>query len=172
LPIASHPRGAGDTMPSKDRLKVLSQSDLFRSLSQEEMEEWSRHSEPKTFKPGQLILNKGEKNDTLFMLASGKVECFLPEQERAKGVRRFSKVRLNTLGPGESFGVYSLIDKQEASCSVMAIEETETLSISRERFEQLVQINQRIGNAVYRNLLNLLVKRLREKDKELDLFLA
>jgi CRP/FNR family cyclic AMP-dependent transcriptional regulator len=164
--------GAGDTMSSKDPLKVLSHSDLFLSLSQEELEEWVRHSESKKFKPGQMILNKGEKNDTLYMVVTGKVECFLPEQEKAKGVRRFSKVRLNTLGPGESLGVYSLIDKQEASCSVMALEETATLSISRERFEQLVQMNQRIGKAVYRNLLNLLVKRLREKDKELDLFLA
>jgi CRP/FNR family cyclic AMP-dependent transcriptional regulator len=159
-------------MSSKDRLKVLSQSDLFRSLSQEEMEEWSRHSEAKKFKPGQLILNEGEKNDTLYVLVTGKVECFLPERGKMKDVRRFSKVRLNTLGPGESFGLYSLIDKQEASCSVMAIEETETLSISRERFEQLARASQRIGKVVYRNLLNLLVKRLREKDEELDLFLA
>jgi CRP/FNR family cyclic AMP-dependent transcriptional regulator len=159
-------------MFSKDRLKALSDSDLFRSLSQEEIEEWARHSEPKKFRPGQLILNKGEKNDTLYMLVTGKVECFLPEQEIAQDVRRFSKVRLNTLGAGESFGVYSLVDKQEASCSVMAIEETEVLSISRDRFEQLVRTNQRIGKAVYRNLLTLLVKRLREKDKELDLFLA
>jgi CRP-like cAMP-binding protein len=136
------------------------------------MEEWTRHSESKKFKQGQLILNKGERNDTLYMLVTGKVECFLPEREQAKDVRRFSKVRLSTLGPGQSFGVYSLIDKEEASCSVMAIEETEALSISRERFEQLVQMNQRIGKAVYRNLLTLLVKRLREKDKELDLFLA
>ncbi len=172
MQIASHPTGAGDAMSIKDRLKALSHSDLFRSLSEEEMEEWARHSEPKKFKPGQLILNKGEKNDTLYMLVSGKVECFIPEQEKAKDIRRFSKVRLSTLGHGESFGIYSLIDKQEASCSVTAIEETETLTISRERFEQLVQMNQHIGKAVYRNLLNLLVKRLREKDKELDLFLA
>jgi CRP/FNR family cyclic AMP-dependent transcriptional regulator len=159
-------------MFGKDCLKVLSQSEIFKGLSAEELEAVARRSKLEKFDAGQVALSKGKKNDTLYILMAGKVECFLPEQEKEKGVRRFSRVRLNTLETGQSFGVYSLIDKQEASCSVLALEETETLSISGEQFEQLVQINHRIGKTVYHNLLTLFVKRLREKDQELDLFVA
>lgn len=118
---------------------------------------------------GKPLVTEGEPVDNLYVICEGRVEFFLPEQ----GVRgqRASRVKLNVLGSGRCFGEYSLIDDKPSSASAQTLVPTRLCVIPRDEFRRILEENNRIGRIVYRNLLQMLVARLRAKDQDLDEFL-
>lgn len=76
---------------------------------------------------------------------------------------------MNTLQPGDCFGEYSLVDAQPASASVVALDPSVLLTLSRTTFDQLAATHDKLAKMIYRNLLGILIRRLRQKDQELDL---
>ncbi len=114
---------------------------------------------------GTVIINERETLDTLYVLLSGTVEVFLPESES-----RFSPVKLDEMGAGEVCGEYGFIDSQPASASIRAIEPVEMYGISFETLHKFLDRHHSVAAIVYKNLLAILVKRLRASNAELDLF--
>jgi len=114
---------------------------------------------------GTIIVNEGEALDRLFVVLSGKVEVYLPESES-----RFSSVRLTTMGPGDCFGEYGFVDRQPASASIRSIEPVELYGIPFQTLHKFLDSHHSVAAIVYKNLLAILVKRLRASNAELDLF--
>ncbi len=100
-------------------------------------------------------------------MLKGELEVYLPQHGDAE---RMSKISLNRLSPGDIIGEYSLIDSNPASASVCAFTEAVALKITKMSFEDLVKTSNRIGKFIYKNLLMMTIQRLREKDRELDMF--
>ena len=102
-----------------------------------------------------------------------------PEEELQRAIKNHpgrkysSRVRLDfyILKEGDSFGEYSLIEKRPASASVVGVQPGDVLRLDRDSFEE-VMLNDRIGKTVYKNLLRILIRRLRQKEAELDLVLV
>jgi CRP-like cAMP-binding protein len=76
---------------------------------------------------------------------------------------------LNTMGHGECFGEYSMLDDMPASASVVATEAGKALRIDQARFKNFLASEDRIGRLVYRNMLKLLVERLKLREGARDL---
>ena len=158
-------------MITNEMLGILSNTEVFKGLSGHDYEQLCEHSELESFEKNETIIQKGEINDALYVVLKGHLEAILPRGMPGQHERRFSAVRLSTMTPGDSFGEYSLIDRKPASCSVIAIEACELLKITRADFENTVNASDHLGRMIYRNLLQLLIRRLRDKDKELDVVL-
>jgi CRP-like cAMP-binding protein len=152
-------------------LDVLSKTEVFNGLSEHDYEQLCEHSESKSFEKNETIIQEGEINDALYVVLKGHLEAVLPKGLPGQPEKRFSSVRLSTMTPGDSFGEYSLIDRRPASCSVIAIQASELLKITRADFENTVNASDYIGKVIYHNLLQLLIRRLRDKDRELDMIL-
>ena len=152
-------------------LDILSKTEVFKGLSGHDYEQLCEHSELESFEKNETIIKEGQINDALYVVLKGHLEAILPRGLPGQPERRFSAVRLGTMTPGDSFGEYSLIDRRLASCSVIAIEPSEVLKITRADFERTVSASDHVGRIIYRNLVQLLIRRLRAKDKELDLVL-
>ena len=148
---------------------IISRTNVFKGLTKSEFEIVSNHSAVINCKQNDIIVKENQTTVALYLILSGKVEIFLPMQST---VKRFSPIKLNVLSQGNFFGEYSLIDTEPASASVQALEPSILFKITKDDFEKLVASNDRIGKIIYSNLLKELIKRVRSKDKELDLFLA
>jgi CRP-like cAMP-binding protein len=114
---------------------------------------------------GTVIVNEGDRLHQLFILLSGRIEVFLP-----RGERRVSEVKLTELGPGDCFGEYAFVDRQPASATIRANEDCEVYSIAHDTLKEFLDTHHSVASVIYRNLLRILVGRLRASNAELDLF--
>jgi len=145
-------------------LTSLQQSKIFAGLELQRLETIWRRGRTAEFSPGDLVIEEGRPNDHLFVVLRGELEVFLP-----KTAARLTRISIARVGPGDSIGEYSFLDDQPTSASVSAKAETEVFKISQAEFEQTLNSDSATGQVVYRNLLRLLVGRLRTENQLLDL---
>ena len=145
---------------------LLSQSPLFQGLSKEHFAKILKLCKVQKYKTGQTIIEENSVGKGLYMLAKGSVEVFLPESH-AKGSRG-SKMHLNTLKQGSFFGEYSLIDEQKSTANIEALSPVRIYFLPAIDFDLLVEEDDLIGKLLYRNILSILVERLKLKDQQVD----
>ena len=74
------------------------------------------------------------------------------------------EIILAWLGPGEFFGEMGLIDGSPRSASVVAVEPCELLAIGKAEFQRCIQENFQVAQ----KLMQILVRRLREADRNIE----
>jgi CRP-like cAMP-binding protein len=155
-------------MFENEAIEILSDTPLFEGLNHGDVRQVLGICKLEVFRHDQVVLEEGDIGNALYIVISGELEVFLPEH--GEDTERFSKILLNTMQAGDVGGEYSLVDENSVSATVAAVEETVLFKITRAAFEDLVNASDRIGKVIYRNLLMSAIRRLREKDKELDMF--
>jgi CRP-like cAMP-binding protein len=123
-------------------------------------------AEHKHVSPGEILIDEGEPNEYLHLVVSGRLRVMLPANES-----RFRAVHIAELEVGAITGEYSAFDHRNASARVTAVEETELLSQRASDFVAALEADPGAAKYIYRNLLELLIERLRAKDQEVDLIL-
>jgi CRP-like cAMP-binding protein len=118
--------------------------------------ELARFARSESFAPGEAIVRMGEPGSTLYVIRTGRVNVV---REQASG----NSMILAMFGPGEFFGELSIFDGERRSASVVAIEQTETVTLSRFDIVRVVSHNPQIGLS----LLKALSARLRATDARL-----
>jgi CRP-like cAMP-binding protein len=149
--------------------QILGSSVVFQNLLPGDLDHIIANGLLVEAKADELVLSERARGPGLYVVLEGLVEVFLPE-ESASGARRPSRVRLNTLGPGRCLGEYSLIDEHATSAAARAETAARLFFLSREEFRRVAEGDPRVGKVIYLNLLRFLVKRLRAKDEDLDVF--
>jgi CRP/FNR family cyclic AMP-dependent transcriptional regulator len=120
------------------------------------LRELARFARSETFAPGEAIVRMGEPGSTLYVIRTGRVNVV---REQASG----NSVILAMFGPGEFFGELSIFDGERRSASVIAVEQTETVTLGRFDIVRVVSHNPQIGLS----LLKSLSARLRATDARL-----
>lgn len=151
-------------------VEILLHVEVFAGLTRDDLKVISKECERVHFTEGETMIEMGKPSPAFYVLTKGLVKVILPERIEGVKERRASEVILNTLKEGDCFGEYSLIEKRPGSASVIGLQAGEVLKLEKSRFEDLM-MNDRIGKTVYRNLLRILIRRLRKKEEELDLVL-
>ncbi len=105
----------------------------------------------KTFRSGEELLREGAPNNNAFLITKGKVEI-------RTGTYTSNPNVVARLGKGEVIGEMSLFDDQTPMASAIAVEETETIVLSKGEFKRRLQGM----DPVMRSVLGVLIKRLRE----------
>jgi CRP-like cAMP-binding protein len=85
------------------------------------------HLERASFAAGETIFAQGDAGTTMYVVVDGDVEVSYDEERAVR------------LGPGESFGEMSLIDKRPRSATVTAVTDVTLAPISQGTFLILVQ---------------------------------
>lgn len=114
---------------------------------------------------GQAIITEGKANKALYLVMEGSVDVRISD---SMGM----SMDLATHGPGMMIGEYSFIDGLPAAASAVATSDSVLFMIGHDRLNTMLEKYDRIGRVVYRNLLAVLVERLRASNAELDLFCA
>lgn len=150
--------------------EVLSRTAIFNGLDSVQKTILAHTCHLKKYAFGEKIIQEGEPGNGLYIIVAGKLKVFLPEISEQREEERLSQVKLNTLGAGNCFGEYSLLDGHNVSATIEALEKTSILKIEKNDFQKIMDDDPYIARTIYYNLARLYVSRLRKYDQELDQF--
>ncbi len=123
---------------------------IFSQLEKSDLERMARVVVQRKYAKGDSIVNAGEQAVAFYVIVDGRVEI-------RKGDRTF-----NALGPGEAFGEMALLDGYPRATTVVAVEDTECLVMTRWDFTAELRTNPTIALA----MLPILSKRIRKLEGE------
>jgi CRP-like cAMP-binding protein len=113
---------------ASDVESALRNAPLFASLSEQEMHALCGRVSKRRFRRGELLFNEGDPCSGLYLVVSGKVRIFKLSPAGREQV-------LAVEGPGSSFAELPVFDGGKYPASASALEDTETLFISRKDFQ-------------------------------------
>ena len=119
------------------------------ALEERELRELSAHATAQTFPKNTVIVNEGDRSTSIFIIMSGRVKVFLHGKDGREVV-------LNVHGPGEYFGEM-VLDEGPRSASVMTLESSKFLIISKSDFSRFLSANPDFAM----KLINRLMRRVR-----------
>ena len=138
------------------KIDLLKSVSLFWDLDKLELGYISDKMVSKSFDNGNLIFLEESEGENLFFVVEGSVK-----------ITRLSKdgreVILAMLNAGDFFGEMSLLDGESRSANVIALENTEVLSLNRDHF--LVVLHEYPKIAI--QLLKEMTSRLRKSDRQI-----
>lgn len=128
---------------------------IFKFLRDEEHQQLLQSCERRSYKPGELLIQEGQKQTALYVIVKGEVKV----QREHEGFA----IELSRAGPGEIFGDMSFIEGQAASASVLAgDEEVLAFVITHQHIATLTSQNPGLAARFYQSLAEILSRRLRE----------
>jgi CRP/FNR family cyclic AMP-dependent transcriptional regulator len=110
----------------------------------------------KPYPKNSIVMAAGDPADALYIVISGRLKVMMSDKEGRE-------IILAILRQGEVFGEMGLIDQAPRSATVVAMESSELLTITRTDFTKCLQKNFDLTMNVIRGL----AKRLREADKQI-----
>jgi CRP/FNR family transcriptional regulator, cyclic AMP receptor protein len=126
------------------------------SLPEPHLKALAQHGTVKAYPKNAILVNEGDRSDSLYVILSGKVKVYLADEEGKEMV-------LNTQGPGEYFGEI-MLDEGPRSASVMTLEPSKFSIVSREQFNQFLAQNPEVSLELVRSL----IRRVRELTKKVS----
>ncbi len=108
---------------------ALAHISLFEKLDAEELTQLETIVKRRMFGAGTVVFFENDLSDSMYVILSGSTKVYTKVEDGMEKI-------LGTLGKGEVFGEYSLIDGHPRSASVETLEPTEVLSISHKDFRQ------------------------------------
>ena len=113
---------------------------IFAPLSDEETDKLAHGSKSRIFAPGEPIVRMGQEGNSMFVIVRGSVRVQIPEN----GIQR----TVNQLKENDFFGEMSLLTGQPRSATVVAVEETEVLQISKSALKPIFENNPELVRSI------------------------
>lgn len=140
---------------------MLEKVALFANLSDVEISSLERRAATKTYPKNTILVSEGDHTDSLFVIQSGKVKAYVADEEGKELI-------LNTHGPSEYFGEIALLDDAPRSASIMTLEDTRCMVISKRDFHECLAQHPSIALTLLQHLSQRL-RALTENVKSLAL---
>ena len=144
-------------MSMLSNLELIRRVPLFALLTASQAEAVADAVIKQRFKRGEIIVEQGEKSNTLFIILTGRVRVVTSD-------KRGREVILATLQPGDYIGEMSLIDNEPHSATVRAEVQTDMLTLGRAEFARCLPENSSMAYAIMKGL----VQRLRQADRKIE----
>ena len=112
------------------------------------------------FAKGQLIVEEGRVNDTIYFITGGAVEIL----KRAECGGDTELRRMATMREGDAFGEMELIDIQPCAATVRALEDTVTLTLSNRDLYRVSKMDMKTYALIIMNLAREISRHLRAMD--------
>jgi CRP-like cAMP-binding protein len=103
---------------------------------------------------GAVVGKEGDQDHSLMIIGKGAVQVFKMDSTLKPKL-------LTQLGTGQTVGEISLVDGQPRSATMVAVDDVETLVLTRPQFDKLCDENPRLGIKVAMRLARLMSARLR-----------
>ena len=133
---------------------VLRAVPLFASVADDQLRMLTTMVTRRSAARNGIVMAAGDSTDSLYIVLAGRLKVMMSDSDG-------KEVILSILGPGEFFGEMGLLD--ESPASVIAIDPSELLCVSKRDFMRCLQENFEMSMAVMRGL----VRRLREADRKI-----
>ena len=118
-------------MNIKEKIASLKRIPIFAKVPEERLDKIARLLTIRRFKNQSLIIEKGRKNDTFYIVWEGEVDVIIDDN-------------VSTLKKGDYFGEISLREKREATATVVAKCLVSLLSLHADDFQVVLSDNPEI----------------------------
>ncbi|MCH7511927.1 MAG: Crp/Fnr family transcriptional regulator [Chloroflexi bacterium] len=151
------PAAAGGRPALTAKLGYLSDTDIFRDLSTQELEEIDRQTAMTTCRRGKVFYTPGETGEVLFILKRGRVNLYRINPDGKKLV-------IATIGPSTVFGEMSLTGQGMHDTFAEAADDCTLCVMSRSDVEHLLLSKPRVAL----RFMELIAGRLREVEARME----
>ncbi len=134
--------------------ELLQRVPFLAALAPSDMETLARSVARRRFRKGDVIFQKEDPGQSVFIIERGSIRIYLPSPQG-------TDLTLAVLGPGDFFGDLSLLDGRPRSASASALAETGVLTLERADFIALLRSRPDAAMAV----LAVVAGRLRGTDE-------
>lgn len=141
--------------PSAPWAGLLQGVPLFSGLDRDAVRALEKLVEVRDVEGGAMMAVRGESADSLFVLVSGKVKVVLDSEDGREVILSIFR------SPGDFFGEMSLLDDAPRSASLVAMEPSRLLLLSRGDFRRHLDASPRTAQRV----LTEVARRLRRADE-------
>ena len=126
---------------------MLEKVALFAGLPPEEIESVERLSIKKSHKKHTIVIDKGDETSSLYVILSGSIKVFLADEDG-------KEIVLSHMAPGDYFGELALIGETQRSASVMTLEDSKFLVISKSALKTCLSKNPDMAFNIINGLIN------------------
>jgi CRP-like cAMP-binding protein len=144
-----------------ERIVLLKGVPLFELLRTDQLRHLAAALEPVAWPGREVIFERGEAGDAMYIIVSGKVGISLSETPSFDDL-------ITELGAGDFFGDMAILDDQPRSASAVTLEGTEAYSLGKEKTRGLLMAYPELGTG----MLRALSRRLRVNSQMLDKYRA
>ena len=124
---------------------MLGNVPLFSGLSDEELKMIEAHSVLKSTRKNTVIIDRGDETSSLYIIVSGKVKVYISDEEG-------KEIILNVQGIGEHLGELAMLAGTSRTASVMTLEDSKFIVISKQAFRECLARNPGIAFNLIRTL--------------------
>jgi len=117
-----------------DRRELLGSVSIFASLGEAELDLLLQATTTKTLKPKDVLCRKGDPGNQLYGILSGSLKVTTTGTDG-------KDVMFGLMGAGEIIGEIALLDGEERSATVTAVEKTELLTLDRRELIPFLETN-------------------------------
>ena len=153
----SRPAASAGRSQLTAKLGYLSDTDIFRDLSTQELEEIDRQTAMSSCRRGKVFYTPGETGEVLFILKRGRVNLYRINPDGKKLV-------IATIGPGMVFGEMSLTGQGMHETFAEAADDCTLCVMSRSDVEHLLLSKPRVAL----RFMELIAGRLREVEARME----
>lgn len=139
------------------KVEFLQSVPIFSDLSDSTLTKVSQKMVSRSYDKGKMILLEDAMGETFFVITKGSVKVTrLSDDGR--------EVILAILGEGDFFGEMALLDGEGRSANIVAIDDSEVLTLSRGDFLDILETFPKIAIS----FLEELARRLRKSDQQIE----
>ncbi len=135
-------------------IAMLSEVPIFALMDDNERTTLAQLLDTRHFDKGDTIFSYGDSGDAIYIVRTGRVQVYV---ENTQG----EKIILGENERGDVFGEISLLDGGPRTASAVAVEDTETLTLDREKLLEFVTQHPHAAM----DLLTVMGRRLRTTDE-------
>jgi CRP/FNR family transcriptional regulator, cyclic AMP receptor protein len=151
-------------------LDAIRTSFIFSALEEHQLTEVLNITREKRFKKDEIIMQEGEKGDTMYLIVEGEVGVSksITMKFGENDFRQTEKV-LTSFKPEDHvvFGEMALIGQDSRSASIIARTDCLFLEINRADFMRLVEEKPKLGVMMLMKLSELLINRLKQSSQDI-----
>lgn len=136
------------------RAQQLEKIELFSGLSTSALTELAALMKEVSFKRNTTVITQGDRTRSLFIITEGRMKVFATDEDGSQTIFTF-------LENGSFFGELSLLDDAPRSATVLAVQDSKALSLSRQNFSIFLSKNPEICPSLFKALTT----RIREMDE-------
>ena len=108
----------------KDLLKFLKNVSVFKKLSNSDLKQLRQYIYTRNYQAGEQVFKKGYPNVLFYIVKEGELKVFVKQKNE--------EVELSRLKPYGQFGSFGLFKDVKRTASVVALEDSVLLGISRQ----------------------------------------
>jgi len=143
-------------MIQSEKVKLLSQTLLFSSLNEEELNALAEIAVEKYYPPSTYIFWEGDMPERFYLLTAGQVKIIKHSTQGREVIIAF-------FGPGEMFGEVAIFENKEYPASAQATTQTTVLAIERQDLLSFLSNQPEVAMRI----INILGGRLRDAQNRL-----